>query len=97
MQFDRTFTMTPVRPVKHAQAQLDERAVHADELVFESELLARADGPAFVQQLKKEPLIELPRTVCVSIRKRRAFGFALQSQMLELAFTTFEAVGDLTQ
>ena len=57
MQFYRTLGMAPVGPVKHGDAQLDHRAVDADQFVFEPELLLRADGLALFQQVQEKLLV----------------------------------------
>ena len=42
-------------------------------------------------------LIEFPRSVGISVGERGTLGFLLQSQMLELAFTGLQSVGNFTQ
>ena len=76
MQLDRSLGGAKLRPVMHAQAQIDHRGVQAHQLVLESELL-RLLAPWQSQlrlETREEPveeiLVQLPRSMLVHVGQR---------------------------
>jgi hypothetical protein len=86
-----------MRPVKYAGAQLDGGAVQRQQPILKSKLFPVTDRLTLGQEIIEEPFIAFPRSVSICVGESGAFGFLLQSQMLEFAFPGLQSVGDFPQ
>ena len=97
VQFDGALGAAELGPVEHGGAQVDDRRIQADELVFKPELAAAGDlGLAAAEQGLEHGAVQLPRPMLVGVGQGRA-GRRLDPQVLELALATAQPPADLSQ
>ena len=89
VQLGRAFGLLVVGPVKHAGAEIDNRAVDAQQGVAKTETVPRAGHLlATRKQNAKDFLIQRPGTMLVGIGERGLVGCLGHAKMLQLAFAT---------
>ena len=97
MQFDGPFGSTELCPVKQGNREINDRGVHAQQLILESELFPSLNlALASVQQLQKEPCVELPGTLLISIGEGEATGSG-NSKMSQFTLTDSQTTRDFSE
>jgi hypothetical protein len=98
MKLDGSFGPPELGPIKHFQAQINGRRVHADQFVFKPELLLSDFDlkPAPVKEFDKDLLIEFPRTVLIGI-SQGGMARSRNAQMFQLPLTASKPSGNFAQ
>src|SRR4051812_6806189 len=97
MQLDGTFGATELCPIEHRQAKIDGRRIDAHQFVLEAKLaLARHLGSNLLKQTIKHLLEQLPWSMLIGVRKRRAHR-CFDSKVRELPLATLQATFDLAK
>ena len=97
MQLDGAFGAPELGPIEQRGAQVDDAGVQTQQLVFETELVARRRAAALRQQLLKDGFVDLPGALPVGVGQRRARRSGGQAQMPRLALAGRQAAADLAQ
>jgi hypothetical protein len=97
MEFDRPLGPSEPGPVKDAQAQIDRGRVEADQFVLKPKLLSLSGlHPTPFEQLEKNLLIQLPRTVFIGIGQGGAIGRS-DAQMLQFSLAASQPSDNLSE
>ena len=99
MQFDGAFGASEFRPVIQAGAQINDRRIQTEQLVFKADLAQPAVGLFLTaaQEFQKNRLIQLPGAMLIGVGQGRALGRIRQSQMPQLAFAGRQAAANLAK
>ncbi len=97
MELDGALGALELGPIKQRGAQIDDAGVQTQQLVFETELVARRRAAALRQQLMKDRFVDLPRALPVGVGQRRARRCGGQAQVPQLAFAGRQTAANLTQ
>jgi hypothetical protein len=97
MDFDGPFGPPKLGPIKHLQAQIKGRRIHADQPVFEPKRFLPHDlDTTPFKELKKYLLIQLPRTVPIGI-SQSGMARSRNAQMFQLPLTASKTSANLTK
>src|ERR1700722_17742366 len=97
MQLHGSFRASVLCPVENRSTEFDERGVHSEQSVFETETMRAGHFAAMAQQLIKHAAVKLPGPVFIGVGQGGALGRVGKSQVPQLALAGGQAAANLAQ
>jgi hypothetical protein len=88
MQFYCSLGLAEACPVEHAQAQINDGGVQAQELILETQFFLGCQALGQGQLIVKQMFEQLPGAPGIGVGQGRTLRTFFEPQMIELAFTT---------
>ena len=70
VELDRPLRLPEGGPIKKRSAEIDDGGIQTEELILEAKLLCARDGPALLEKLIEQLLVELPGSFLIRVGQR---------------------------